>query len=1283
MLAPSALVFTEVLGNSISATFTASPDADGYLIIKSTVASLKFFPTNFTTYVAGSSFGSGTVLTNTPSNTFTASSLTLSTKYFFNVYAYKNCSEGIRYYQGNPLSGFTTTSSLCSAPASQPTGLTFGASTVNSISGSYTATTADEYVVILSTNASLSANPVNGTTYLVNDLIGGGKVIYKGSGTSFSASNLNSATDYYITVFAANNIGCSEGPAYKISAPLTGMIATLIPPCVAPASQATNLTFSDVTTSSISGNFSPSTASGHLILLSTSSTLSQLPVNGTTYTAGTILGNATVIANNSNTFTVNSLNSNTVYYVFVYAYNNVACTGGIVYQQSSPLTGNQTTLLPPCVMPAAQASALNFSGVTTSSITGSFTPTSATGYLVLMSTSASLSQQPANGILYSGGSTLGNATILNNSSNTFTASALSSNNTYYFYIYAYNNSTCAGGPVYRITTPLTGNQNTLMPPCVAPASQATGLSFSGVTTSSITGSFTPTSATGYVVLMSISSSLTQMPVNGINYSGGQVLGNATVITNSSNSFTASSLNSNTTYYFFIFAYNNTTCTGGPVYRITTPLTGNQNTLMLPCVAPASQATGLSFSGVTTSSITGSFTPTSATGYVVLMSISSSLTQMPVNSINYSGGQVLGNATVITNSSNSFTASSLNSNTTYYFFIFAFNNTTCTGGPVYLTNTPLSGNQNTLMPVCSAPTTAATLLEFSSVTNSSITGTFTPGNGNGHLVLMSTSASLTQQPVNGVSYSGSTTIGNATVISNVGNSFTASSLLSNTVYYFYIYTFNNSACTGGPVYQTNTILTGNQSTALSVCTTPATQATNLAFTSVAYNSITATFTPDASSQFLVLMTTTSTYSQQPVDGVTYSGGSTLGNATVIANASNSFTATGLNSNTLYYFFIISYNNSACTGGPKYRTNLPLTGNQETSSPPVSALNFYFGNLHSHSSYSDGNADNTTKTPADDYNFANTALCMDFLGIAEHNHAEAGMSISNWQPGINQAIAATTSTFVGLYGMEWGTISTGGHVVIYGIDSLIGWETNNYQIFVAKGDYTGTNGLFKILSRNGSAFAYMAHPNSTDYNSLVTGTYNSMVDETLIGSAVESGPAFSIDTTYTDPSGTPMEYLSYYRNLLAKGYKVGPTIDHDNHNMTFGKTAKSRLVILAPSLSKQNLLTSMRQRRFYASEDCAARITFGISNNSMGSVITQSGAPVINISTITSASITSIKIMYGVPGSGTNAVQLTSTTNSSLNYTDTGLTAGNTRYYYLDILESDGKRIITAPIWYTRQ
>ena len=86
--------------------------------------------------------------------------------------------------------------------------------------------------------------------------------------------------------------------------------------------------------------------------------------------------------------------------------------------------------------------------------------------------------------------------------------------------------------------------------------------------------------------------------------------------------------------------------------------------------------------------------------------------------------------------------------------------------------------------------------------------------------------------------------------------------------------------------------------------------------------------------------------------------------------------------------------------------------------------------------------------------------------------------------------------------------------------------------------------------------------------------------------------------------------------------------------------------------------------------------------MGSSVTASGAPTITVTAITSNPITSIKIYSGVPGSGTNATILTSTTSGSITYTHTALANLAEQYYYIDITESDGKRIITSPIWYTR-
>jgi hypothetical protein len=114
----------------------------------------------------------------------------------------------------------------CVAPVAQPTNLilTPGASVANI---SFTAATpaADKYLVVRSTAATLSANPVNGTTYALNATLGGGTVVGNSSATSLITTGLSANTTYYFTVFAFNDI-CSGGPAYNVTSPLTGNVAT-------------------------------------------------------------------------------------------------------------------------------------------------------------------------------------------------------------------------------------------------------------------------------------------------------------------------------------------------------------------------------------------------------------------------------------------------------------------------------------------------------------------------------------------------------------------------------------------------------------------------------------------------------------------------------------------------------------------------------------------------------------------------------------------------------------------------------------------------------------------------------------------------------------------------------------------------------------------------------------------------------------------------------------------------------------------------------------------------
>jgi hypothetical protein len=726
----------------------------------------------------------------------------------------------------------------------------------------------------------------------------------------------------------------------------------------------------------------------------------------------------------------------------------------------------------------------------------------------------------------------------------------------------------------------------------------------------------------------------------------------------------------------------------------------------PCVTPTAQPTNIVFGTITSSTIAGSFTAASPApnSYLVIVSTNNSLTSLPVDGITYNLGDNVGDGYVISNNNAlTFSATGLSASTTYYFYVFSFNNV-CIGSVKYSTVNPLQANATTIagLPACTTPVNQPTALNFGTVTVNSIQGSFAAAAAtDGYLVLRSTSASLTNNPLNGVTYAPGNILGNATVVQqNNLTGFTATGLSTLTVYYFYIFSYNNIGCSNGPAYNITTPLTGSMSTAnLSPCATPTAQPTSISFTASG-NAIAGSFNPGSGCDaYLVIRSLSPTLSATPVNNTDYNLGDAIGGGTVISNnAEKSFLTQGLSATTTYYFYVFAFN-KLCSGGSKYLTANPLEGNATTTN--AAANNYYFGNLHAHSDYSDGNQDNPGYTPADDYTYAMSSQCMDFLGISEHNHYTSnnnpGNRLSTYGLGITQATNFTTAhpSFIALYGMEWGVISNGGHVLIYGdgMNNLWGWEsgsgawgaTNNYNDFIAKSDYTSGTGLFQTVNNNSATntFASLAHPDDHDYGDLANIAYNSTFDAAISATAVESGPSTSANTTYSNP-GSSMSYLWYYQKLLAKGYHLAPAIDHDNHNTTFGRTTYSRSAVITSSLSKSEIISGFRNMHVYATQDCDTKVDFTLNTKIMGSSLVAAGAPVIavNLTDVSTSTATAlIKIMFGVPGSNINATEIYSATGSSLLYVDDNLANLATGYYYIDITNGSS-RIITAPVWFTR-
>lgn len=362
------------------------------------------------------------------------------------------------------------------------------------------------------------------------------------------------------------------------------------------------------------------------------------------------------------------------------------------------------------------------------------------------------------------------------------------------------------------------------------------------------------------------------------------------------------------------------------------------------------------------------------------------------------------------------------------------------------------------------------------------------------------------------------------------------------------------------------------------------------------------------------------------------------------------------------------------------------------------NFYFGNLHSHTGYSDGSKDSTTSsisTPGDSYAYTKKSYQMNFLGITEHNHytskGNPGMLVANYAKGLNQADTANEDgKFVAFFGFEWGVISGGGHVVTIGIPSLVGWEsgsgawgpTNNYGIYCAKSNYKN---LWEIVKNYPTAFCTLAHPQDNDFDGLIdtANTFNNTANQVIVGSAMRSGSAFSETKDYSD--GSPVIYQNEYYAALAKGYYMGPTIDHDNHYTNFGRTNQARTVILSRELSRDSLTDALLKRRFYASDDWNAQVSFSVNGNVMGSRINTQLNSSISVTVNdpdAGDNVRRIDIYYGTPRSGIAPTILTTVLNSAvLNFTHT-TNVNDSVYYFAKIAQADGNSIWTSPVWVKR-
>ena len=258
---------------------------------------------------------------------------------------------------------------------------------------------------------------------------------------------------------------------------------------------------------------------------STAHRISIINISGSTtdmyhavYDAGPCGSLATaIICNDNNESNITGLTIGNFYFVQVYTWT--AFTG-----QNS--TFDVCVGTPPaCTTPNAPT-ALTFNTIEDDFIDASFTGSGATNYLILMNTTGTTPTTPTNGVVYNVSDTSLGALVIDNDNNTnFTATGLTQTTQYFFFIYAFNNTGCSGGPTYSATT-LNGDATTVVPSYCTPSSTSTSDYIDDFTTSggstNINHMNSGFSANGYGNFTGMN--VTQFPGSPINFSANHVGG---------------------------------------------------------------------------------------------------------------------------------------------------------------------------------------------------------------------------------------------------------------------------------------------------------------------------------------------------------------------------------------------------------------------------------------------------------------------------------------------------------------------------------------------------------------------------------------------------------------------------------------------------------------------------------------------------------------------------------------------------------------------------------------
>ena len=231
-----------------------------------------------------------------------------------------------------------------------------------------------------------------------------------------------------------------------------------------------------------------------------------------------------------------------------------------------------------------------------------------------------------------------------------------------------------------------------------------------------------------------------------------------------------------------------------------------------------------------------------------------------------------------------------------------------------------------------------------------------------------------------------------------------------------------------------------------------------------------------------------------------------------------------------------------------------------------LQLYRGEVHAHTNDSDG-----TGTPEQAMAYARDVGKVDYFAVTDHC---CYLTLDDLKR--QKAVADRYNEhgkFAALYGYEvsWGKESGfWGHMNVLGLGPWIAHAAN-----------TPLPQLYEKLVKDKSAIAMFNHPCERWGNFGSFGHRNPEVDAQLCLAEIKRG-----------------DFDSEYALALSRGWHVAPVSNEDTHGTDWTTRTKATGVVLAHSLTRENVMDAFRRGRAYSTMDNTMRIRYRMNGEWLG-------------------------------------------------------------------------------------